>query len=425
MKTIRHLLSHAATAALLLSLAAAAPASAADHRNFGRLNADGSVSYAPASFVVDGRVISEFALSDSDYLKRGYSRIVDVRPAPSAPGAVVVATGWTRKDGKIYRVYEEQGGGASEETLQSVISATRSMFASLYNEDYFEFTATNGVSYDVAAGTNGVSVVFPTPDADDDAREFVQTFSMRLTPALSNGTTRVWFQHLNTEFLEFQRGRDLAFGIITNPVCFTFTRTQPQTWSVSASVADSACTLDYVDQIAYAPTGTNTFCVTMLHNPFTETVNFNKSVSYFTTDGTPTTPIAMELLRYVGKDGAPHAFWYKKDKGFYWQHAKLINGRMYTVTDYTVNIEPGATMTYTRRVATNLVIRLRNPAVPATTNSVTNAVSSVRMKTKAAGILPGKNLATSATVSQQGSWPIRRQDSMAMLGLRLRRRETV
>lgn len=135
MKPLRHLIRHAAAithtatplaAALAIAAATIAlpyHAAAADHRNFGRLNDDGSVSYAPFSFVVNGRVVSEFSLSDSDYLKRGYARIVDARPKPSAEDRIVVATGWVMKDGTIYRVYEERAAGAITEEADPLFAA--------------------------------------------------------------------------------------------------------------------------------------------------------------------------------------------------------------------------------------------------------------------------------------------------------------
>ena len=46
-------------------------------------------------------------LSAADYLAQGWKRVVDDRPAPSAAGKVVVATGWAETDAEIVRQYAE------------------------------------------------------------------------------------------------------------------------------------------------------------------------------------------------------------------------------------------------------------------------------------------------------------------------------
>lgn len=47
-------------------------------------------------------------LSDADYLAQGWKRVIDDKPAASADGKVVVATGWTESETAITRTYEEQ-----------------------------------------------------------------------------------------------------------------------------------------------------------------------------------------------------------------------------------------------------------------------------------------------------------------------------
>ena len=47
-------------------------------------------------------------LSAADYLAQGWKRVIDDKPAPSADGKVVVATGWTESETAITRTYEEQ-----------------------------------------------------------------------------------------------------------------------------------------------------------------------------------------------------------------------------------------------------------------------------------------------------------------------------
>ena len=47
-------------------------------------------------------------LSATDYLAQGWKRVNDDKPAASADGKVVVATGWTESDTAITRQYEEQ-----------------------------------------------------------------------------------------------------------------------------------------------------------------------------------------------------------------------------------------------------------------------------------------------------------------------------
>ena len=47
-------------------------------------------------------------LSAADYLAQGWKRVIDDKPAASADGKVVVATGWTESETEITRTYEEQ-----------------------------------------------------------------------------------------------------------------------------------------------------------------------------------------------------------------------------------------------------------------------------------------------------------------------------
>ena len=47
-------------------------------------------------------------LSAADYLAQGFKRVIDEKPAASADGKVVVATGWTESETAITRQYEEQ-----------------------------------------------------------------------------------------------------------------------------------------------------------------------------------------------------------------------------------------------------------------------------------------------------------------------------
>ena len=47
-------------------------------------------------------------LAAADYLAQGWKRVIDEKPAPSADGKVVVATGWTESETAITRTYEEQ-----------------------------------------------------------------------------------------------------------------------------------------------------------------------------------------------------------------------------------------------------------------------------------------------------------------------------
>ena len=47
-------------------------------------------------------------LSAADYLAQGWKRVIDDKPAASADGKVVVATGWTESETAITRTYAEQ-----------------------------------------------------------------------------------------------------------------------------------------------------------------------------------------------------------------------------------------------------------------------------------------------------------------------------
>lgn len=460
MKPLRHLIRHAAayapTATFLaaaLAIAAALPntANAADHRNFGRLNDDGSVSYAPAYFIVDGRLVSEFSLSDSDYLKRGYARIVDAKPKPSAEDRIVVATGWVKKDGKIYRVYEERaiggGGGAFEELIAAATNAITAEINHPHvkvvctNEHYFLDTEANAY-YDVTAGTNGLTVVFPSyVEYYRDKTKFnsAREFTVRIAPADTTNGTYVTFKHLITETLEFPQGsRDRAFCTITEPTYFDFALTATNRWRVCASAADSALTKEPLDTMIYAPTGTATVCSTMVGNPYGMPVKLNE-LTLLNEDGTTATPDNDDVIWYYTSTGKKQYIFYKASKKK-WRYAKSelnpVTGFYRTVYVYDITIEPGRAFWYDRRGKTNLKIKWTKPVDATTTNTVTNTtntvtnttntVSSVRANERtAAEILPGKNLATSAAVSPQDSWPIRRQDSMARLSPRLRRRKTV
>ena len=456
MKPLLHLIRHAAAIAhhatpLAAALAIAAAtialpyhANAADHRNFGRLNDDGSVSYAPFSFVVNGRVVSEFSLSDSDYLKRGYARIVDARPKPSAEDRIVVATGWVMKDGTIYRVYEERaaGAGVSEETIAEVTNAITAKINHPHvkvvctNEHYFLDAEVNAY-YDVMAGTNGLTVVFPSwaKYYRDNARfDSAHEFTVRIAPADTTNGTYVTFKHLIYETLEFPQGsRDRAFCTITEPTYFDFALTATNLWRVCASAADSPLTKEPLETVIYAPTGTDTVYSTMVGNPYGMELNLNNDITYLDADGNAATPDTRDHINFITSDGKMRIATYRTGKGWYIVIPKMINGRLYQVNSFKVTIEPGRAFWYDRCGATNLKIKWTKPVAATTvtnttnsvTNSVTNTVSSVRLRSEAAEILPGKNLATSAAMSPQGSWPIRRQDSMAMLRPRLRRRETV
>ena len=51
-------------------------------------------------------------LSAADYLAQGWKRVIDDKPAASADGKIVVATGWTETDETITRQYAEQDAPA-------------------------------------------------------------------------------------------------------------------------------------------------------------------------------------------------------------------------------------------------------------------------------------------------------------------------
>ena len=91
-------------------------ASAAHHADFGRLDGNRLVA-APLTLAVaetnaDGSVTRsvrrDTRLSADDYLAHGWKRVIDDKPAASADGKVVVATGWTESETAITRTYEEQ-----------------------------------------------------------------------------------------------------------------------------------------------------------------------------------------------------------------------------------------------------------------------------------------------------------------------------
>ena len=110
-------LKHLAILGLAASASAGAfPALAANHADFGRLDGNRLVA-APLTLAVaetnaDGIVTRSIRrdtrLSADDYLAQGWKRVIDDKPAASADGKVVVATGWTESETAITRTYEEQ-----------------------------------------------------------------------------------------------------------------------------------------------------------------------------------------------------------------------------------------------------------------------------------------------------------------------------
>ena len=86
------------------------PALAANHADFGRLDGNRLVA-APLTLAVrvgeTTAVRRDTRLTDADYLAAGFKRVIDEKPAASADGKVVVATGWTETDTAITRQYEE------------------------------------------------------------------------------------------------------------------------------------------------------------------------------------------------------------------------------------------------------------------------------------------------------------------------------
>ena len=109
-------LKHLAILGLAASASAGAfPALAANHADFGRLDGNRLVA-APLTLAVaatnaDGSVTRSIRrdtrLTAEDYLAQGWKRVIDEKPAASADGKVVVATGWTETDDAITRQYEE------------------------------------------------------------------------------------------------------------------------------------------------------------------------------------------------------------------------------------------------------------------------------------------------------------------------------
>ena len=88
----------------------ALPALAANHADFGRLDGN-RVVRAPLTLAVrvgeTTAVRRDTRLADADYLAAGFKRVIDEKPAASADGKVVIATGWTETDTAITRQYEE------------------------------------------------------------------------------------------------------------------------------------------------------------------------------------------------------------------------------------------------------------------------------------------------------------------------------
>ena len=102
---------HFALLTLSLTLALLAfPALAANHADFGRLDGN-RVVRAPLTLAVrvgeTTAVRRDTRLTADDYLAAGFKRVIDEKPAASADGKVVVATGWTETDTEITRQYEE------------------------------------------------------------------------------------------------------------------------------------------------------------------------------------------------------------------------------------------------------------------------------------------------------------------------------
>ena len=86
------------------------PALAANHADFGRLDGN-RVIRAPLTLAVrvgeTTAVRRDTRLTADDYLAAGFKRVIDEKPAASATGKIVVATGWTETDAAITRQYEE------------------------------------------------------------------------------------------------------------------------------------------------------------------------------------------------------------------------------------------------------------------------------------------------------------------------------
>ena len=91
-------------------------ARAVSHDVFGKLDGQ-TVVRAPivltiietnADGIVTRSVRRDTRLTAADYLAQGWKRVIDDKPAPSADGKVVVATGWTESETEITRTYEEQ-----------------------------------------------------------------------------------------------------------------------------------------------------------------------------------------------------------------------------------------------------------------------------------------------------------------------------
>lgn len=103
--------------AAFASAGAIAPAAlAANHTDFGRLDGNRvvrspialTVTETNADGIVTHTVVSERRLTAADYLAQGWKLVIDDKPAPSANGKVIIATGWTETETAITRQYVEQ-----------------------------------------------------------------------------------------------------------------------------------------------------------------------------------------------------------------------------------------------------------------------------------------------------------------------------
>lgn len=76
------------------------------NRNFGKL-ADGAITYAPRSLVIDGREI--WNPRAETYAQAGYLPVVEASPSdPPREGYHYTPDGWEERDGAVRRVWREE-----------------------------------------------------------------------------------------------------------------------------------------------------------------------------------------------------------------------------------------------------------------------------------------------------------------------------
>ena len=77
------------------------------NRNFGRLDEQGALTYAPRSLTIDGREV--WNPRAETYAQAGYLPVVDAAPSePPREGYHYAPDGWEARDGAIRRVWREE-----------------------------------------------------------------------------------------------------------------------------------------------------------------------------------------------------------------------------------------------------------------------------------------------------------------------------